>query len=74
MFSTYSVLPGQQVCIKYFKRSKDVAASTITFKNEFQINEKEEKEKISVKTAHDVLDKSLELLDRLITLQDKLVN
>ena len=36
------------VCMKYFKRAKDnIAASTTTIKNEAEMDEKEEKEKIS---------------------------
>ena len=62
MFSTYNVLLGQQVCIKCFKRVKDnVAASTITIENEVEMDEKEEKDQISAKTAHNLVDKSLEL-------------
>ena len=45
IFTTYNVLPGQQVCMKCFKRAKDnVAASTTIIKNEVKINEKEEKD------------------------------
>ena len=37
-----------KVCMKYFKRAKDnIAASTTTIKNEAEMDEKEEKEKIS---------------------------
>ena len=62
--STYNVLPGQRVCMKYFKRDKDnVAASTITIENEVEIDEKDEKDEISVETAHDVVNKSSELFD-----------
>ena len=61
MFFAYNVLLGW-VCMKYFKRAKDnVAASTITFQNEVEMDEKQEKDKISVKTAHDLVNKSLEL-------------
>ena len=50
--------------MKCFKRAKDnVAASTITIKNEVEMDEKEQKDKISVETAHDLVDKSLELFD-----------
>ena len=62
MFSIYNVLLGQ-VCIKCFERVKDVVASTITIENEVEMDKKEEKDKISVKTAPNVVDKSLELLD-----------
>ena len=51
--------------MKCFKRAKEnVAASTITIANEVEMDEKEEKDKISVKTPHDVANKSLELFDR----------
>ena len=64
MFFTYNVLLGQQVCMKCFERAKDnVVASTITIKNEVEMDDKEEKDKISVKTAPNVVDKSLELFD-----------
>ena len=63
MFSTYNVLTGQRVCMKCFKRAKDVAASTITIGNEVEMDEKEEKDEISIETTHDVVDKSLELFD-----------
>ena len=47
-----------------FKRAKDnVAASTITTENEVEMDEKEEKDEISVETAHDAVTKSLELFD-----------
>ena len=58
--STYNVLPGQQVCMKCFKRAKyNVVASTITVVNEVEMDEKEEKDEISVETVN----KSLELFD-----------
>ena len=64
MFSTYNVLLGQQVCMKCYERAKDnVVASTITIKNEVEMDGKEDKDKISVKTAPNVVDKSLELFD-----------
>ena len=64
MFSTYSVLLGQGVCMKCFERAKDnVVASTITIENEVEMDEKEEKDEISVETALDVVDKSLQLSD-----------
>ena len=63
MFSTYNVLLGR-VCLKCFKRAKDnVAVSTITIENEVEMDDKEEKNDISVKTSHDLVDKSLELFD-----------
>ena len=49
--------------MKCFERVKDVVASTITIENEVEMDKKEEKDKISVKTAPNVVDKSLELLD-----------
>ena len=50
--------------MKCFKRAKDnVAASTITIESEVEVDEKEEKDKISFETAHDLVDKSLELFD-----------
>ena len=49
--------------MKCFKRAKDnVATSTIIIKNEVEMDQKEEKDKISVETAHDLVNKSLELL------------
>ena len=64
MFSTSNVFLGQQVCIKCFERAKDnVVISTITIANEVEMDQKEEKDKISVKTAPIVVDKSLELFD-----------
>ena len=46
--------------MKCFKRAKDnVAASNISIENEIEMDEKEEKGKISVKTAQNVVDKSL---------------
>ena len=64
MFSTYNVLLGQQACMKCFERAKDnVVTSTITIDNEVEMDKKEEKEEISVKTAPNVVDKSLELFD-----------
>ena len=57
MFSSYNVLLGR-VCMKCFKRTKhNVAASSITIKNEVEMYEKEEKNKTSVKTAQDLVDK-----------------
>ena len=62
MFPTYNVLPGQQVWMKCFKRTKDnIAASIITIKNEGDMDEKEEKDKTSAETAYDLVHKSLEL-------------
>ena len=50
--------------MKCFKRAKDnVAASTITIENEVEMDEKDEKDEISVETAHDVVKKSSELFD-----------
>ena len=64
MFSTYNVLLGHQVCMKCFEKAKDnVVASTITSENEVEMDEKEKKDKISVKTAPNIVDKSLELFD-----------
>ena len=64
MFSTCSVLLGQQICMKCFKRAKDnVAASAITIENEVEIDEKEEKDKISAETSHNLVNKSFELFD-----------
>ena len=64
MFSTYNVLLGQQACMKCFERAKDnVVASTITIENEVEMHKKEKEEKISVKTAPSVVDKSLKLFD-----------
>ena len=45
----------------FSKRPKDnIAASTITIENEVEMDEKEEKDEISVETAHDVVDKTFE--------------
>ena len=64
MLSTYNVPPGQRVCIKCFERKKDnVATYIITIENKVEMDEKQEKDKIAVKTAHDQVDKSLELFD-----------
>ena len=64
MFFTYNALLGQQVCMKCFERAKDnVVDSTITIKNEAEMDEKEQKDKISAKTALNVVGKSLELFD-----------
>ena len=64
MFSTYNVLLGQPVCMKCFIRAKDnVAAFTITIENEVKMDEKEEKDEISVETVYDLVNKSLELFD-----------
>ena len=64
MLSTYNVLPGQRVFMKCFERTKDnVATYIITIENKVEMDEKEEKDKISVKTSHDQVDKSLELFD-----------
>ena len=64
MLSTYNVLPGQRVFMKYFERTKDnVATYIITIENKVEMDEKEEKDKISVKTAHNHVHKSLELFD-----------
>ena len=60
--ATYNVLPGQQVCMKCLKRAKDNAASVDTVENDIEM-EKEENEKISVETAHEIVDNSLELFD-----------
>ena len=50
--------------MKCFKRAKDNAAgSTITIENEVEMDEKEDKGEILVKTAHDLVDKFLELFD-----------
>ena len=51
------------MCMKCFKRSQDNATSTITVENKVEIDEKEEKDKISVKTAHNLVNKSMELFD-----------
>ena len=45
------------------KRAHNVAASTITIENEAEMGEKEKKDEISVETAHNLVDKSLELFD-----------
>ena len=59
VFSTYL-----GVCMKCFKRSKNnVAASTVTTENEVKIDEKEGKDKISVKTAQDLVSIFLKLFD-----------
>ena len=53
--------------MKCFKKAKDnVAASTITDKKKVEMDEKEEKGEIFVETAHDLVDKSLELFDFLL--------
>ena len=50
--------------MKYFKRAhNNVAASTITIKNEVEMDDKEEKDEISVETAHHLINKCLELFD-----------
>ena len=50
--------------MKCFKRTKDnVAASTITIKNEVEMDEKKKKDEIPLETAHDLVGKSLELFD-----------
>ena len=50
--------------MKCFERAKDnVAASNITIENEVEMDEKEEKDEISIETAFDVVDKSLQLFD-----------
>ena len=42
--------------MKCFKRAKDnIAASTITIESEVEMDEKEEKDEISVKTSHSVV-------------------
>ena len=53
--------------MKCFKRAKDnAAASTITNKKEVEMDEKEEKDKIFIETAHNLVNKSLELFDFLL--------
>ena len=50
--------------MKGFERAKDnVVASTITIENEIEMDEKEAKGEISVKTAPSAVDKSLEQFD-----------
>ena len=50
--------------MKCFKRAKDnVAASTITSENEVEMDEKKQKDEISVETARDLVNKFLELFD-----------
>ena len=65
MFTTYNVLPIQKIYMKCFKRAKDsLAASTIIYyPNEVEMDEKMEKDKISVKTVDNLVDKSLGLFD-----------
>lgn len=49
-FSIYNPLPGQRVCMNFFKRAKDnVAACSITIENELAMDEKEEKMKSQLK-------------------------
>ena len=60
----YSIYLGQQICMKSFKRFKDnVVASTITIENEVEMDQKEQKDEISVETAHGLVDKTLEPFD-----------